>query len=258
MTLTRAQTKNLDSVEPGQFSKLSSDLSSKVSVYDIKVTHRDIFPLKIYKSKILPKALDALRVPKKTRKCFKKLFKVKNFRKAVTYLFWMFMAMKFRERSFGDLDHYSGKDPEVKRLKDNRAELYKVLEADIAKGKSRRIAFVKYWRHKFQNHLYEVRNRYDKLFTKTLQEVLPFLIGRAIIVAFEEMIRFGAEILHLNDKLCAQVYQAVFMEIVGFKVDKVFILNWLTKHSKKEQSLDKDVMNFLSNKADFMREKALA
>lgn len=60
--------------------------------------------------------------------------------------------------------------------------------------------------------------------------MLPFILGRAIIEVFEESIRFGKEILRLHDKNCAQVYQVVFMEMVGFKVDQVYVVKWLRKH----------------------------
>ena len=108
-------------------------------------------------------------------------------------------------------------------------------------------------------HYYDVRNRENKVFlTKQVQETIPFLMGRAISVAFENSIRFGAEIMNFGDKDSSQVYQVIFMEVVGFKVDQVFVRKWLKKHIKKDPSLDLQVMEFLKNKADYVKAKAIA
>lgn len=84
----------------------------------------------------------------------KKVIKDKDFQKAFAYMFWVFLALKFRERNFGDRDHYNGMDSVTKKLVDNRSELYRVLSEDLRLGHDRRISFIKYWRHKFQTHFY--------------------------------------------------------------------------------------------------------
>ena len=84
------------------------------------MTKRDEFPLKLYDSTFLVDALEQLKVLKPTRRSFKKLCKDSGFRKAFVYLFWIFFALKFRERSFGDRDHYNYQDPITKKLLDNR------------------------------------------------------------------------------------------------------------------------------------------
>ena len=48
------------------------------------------------------------------------------------------------------------------------------------------------------------------------------------------------------------------MEIVGFKVDQVFVLKWLNKNEKKKVMVDEDVMEFLKNQANFLKNKAVA
>lgn len=140
-----------------------------MSPYEFKVTEMDVFPIKVCDSKFLNHALDSFSIVKPIRKNMKKLIKVPLFRKAYTYLFWLVIALKFRERTFGDMDHFNGKDETIQSLKDDkRMELYRLMEEDLILGQSRRIRFIKYWRHKFQNHFYELRNKQDKLFTKAL------------------------------------------------------------------------------------------
>ena len=60
------------------------------------------------------------------------------------------------------------------------------MEEDLILGQNRRVNFIKQWRHKFQTHFYEVRNKQDAIFTKALQDVLPFLIAKAIIIALDD------------------------------------------------------------------------
>ena len=67
--------------------------------------------------------------------------------------------MKFRDRTFGDMDHFNGKDGLTQSLKDDRLQLFRYVEKDLKVGQSRRIEFIKYWRHKFQNHFYEARHK---------------------------------------------------------------------------------------------------
>jgi hypothetical protein len=78
-----------------EYSDFSADIMKKISPFEIKVTRNNVFPLKIYKSHYLRKALDSITISKKSRKCLKKLFKVEELRKAFLYLFWIFIAFKF-------------------------------------------------------------------------------------------------------------------------------------------------------------------
>ena len=89
------------------------------------------------------------------------------------------------------------------------------------------------------------------------QEILPFLISKAIILGADDQIRFGKELLNFHDSNHCQVYQAIFMEMVGFKVDQVFIMSWLKKHTIKDPSLDMEVVEFLENRADFLKARAV-
>ena len=86
-----------------------------------------------------------------------------------------------------------------------------------------------------------------------MQEVLPFVLGKAIIVGFENQIRFGREILSFNDPQMAQVFQFIYIELVGFKVDQIYILNWLKKYMIKDPSLDLDVLKYIQNKSGFIK-----
>ena len=120
-----------------------------MSIYDIRVTKRDDFPLAIFESDLLKKALCKLKLHKNTRSDLKKLIETTCFKKVFLYLFWIFVALKFSQRFFSDIDHFSGRDKKLKDLKDNKQELYRQLEDDLKLGQERRIKFIKYWRHKF-------------------------------------------------------------------------------------------------------------
>ena len=90
-----------------QYSAFSAHIMKKMSPYQLKVTEHNVFPIKVFKSKFLVDALDSVEIPKKNRKCLKKLFREEEFRKAFLYLFWIFIALKFQARTFGNLDHYN-------------------------------------------------------------------------------------------------------------------------------------------------------
>ena len=48
------------------------------------------------------------------------------------------------------------------------------------------------------------------------------------------------------------------MEMIGFKVDSVFVQNWIVRHTSDNPTLDAEVINFMvESRADFMKEKAL-
>lgn len=155
------------------------------------------------------------------------------------------------------MDHFNGRDAVTQSLKDRRLELFRHVEDDLMVGSARRIQFIKYWRHKFQTHLYEARHKRSEHFTRQLQESLPFIIGKAIMISFERQIRFGKEMVSYRDKKCSQVYQVVFMELVGFKVDSVFVQGWLEKHTIRTPKLSQDVLNFMQNKVGSIKEHAI-
>ena len=74
------------------------------------------------------------------------------------YLFWVFVALKFKSRSFGDLDHFNGTDKTTKYLKKrNPLYFHKLIKEDLELGKTRRITYIKYWRQKFQSYITEAR-----------------------------------------------------------------------------------------------------
>ena len=84
--------------------------------------------------------------------------------------------------------------------------------------------------------------------TQKVQEVLPFVFGAAVALAFEEKIRFGHEVLTYKDPNSAQLYQAIFMEIVGFKVDRVYVARFLKRKMQKEIPIRKTVEEFFKDK----------
>ena len=49
----------------------------------------------------------------------------------------------------------------------------------------------------------------------------------------------------------------VFLLIKGFKVDQVFITNWLSKNLVSEPKGDEDVFKYLHDRYGFMKEKAM-
>ena len=51
----------------------------------------------------------------------------------------------------------------------------------------------------------------------------------------------------------AQVFQFIYIELVGFKVDQIYILNWLKKYMIKDPSLDLDVIKYIQNKSGFIK-----
>lgn len=56
---------------------------------------------------------------------------------------------------------------------------------------------------------------------------LPFVFARAIRDLFEGYIRFGYELIRTYDPELVQLHQFVFIELIGFRVDSIYILNQL-------------------------------
>ena len=118
-----------------------------MSPYDIKITQKDYFPLKIYDSEFLKLALDSFEIVKPVRKKLKKLILETSLRKAFTYLWWVIFALKFKNYTFGDIDHFNGRDKTTKAMyKNKRLELYALMQEDLKIGQARRINLIKYWR----------------------------------------------------------------------------------------------------------------
>ena len=95
-------------------------IANKMSAYDLKISQKDTFPLQVFESHFLRESLDSFELRGHIRKHYKKLIHFQPFRKAFVYLFWLFVAMKFRDRTFGDMDHFNGKDNLTQSLKDDR------------------------------------------------------------------------------------------------------------------------------------------
>lgn len=123
-------------------------MMNKVNPYNLKVTDETHLPIKLYHSNYLKQALGTFTIAKKIKKNLKKLFRLSRFRKSFVYLFWIFIALKFTDRTFGNYNHFNG-DANTRKLKKDRFKLYRLLEEDIALGYERRINFIKYWRYKF-------------------------------------------------------------------------------------------------------------
>ena len=119
----------------GKYSELTYELINKLSPYELKVTKKDVFPVKIYNSDFLEDALNLFEISQSIKKSLMRLFKDRTFRKAFMYLFWVFVGLKFKNRSFGDLDHFNGTDETTKNMKiKNRRKLYGLMEEDIQVG----------------------------------------------------------------------------------------------------------------------------
>ena len=86
--------------------------------------------------------------------------------------------------------------------------------------------------------MYETRKNFERLLTRQVQDALPFLFGKAIYAAFADLIRYGQSIINFGDAVGVQVYQMIFMEIFGLKVDQVFVTSWLKKHEIEEVKLE--------------------
>ena len=89
---------------------MTHELNKKMSAFDLKITAQDVLPLKVFESKYFLEAINQVKLTKSICKDLKKLANTPSFCKAFMYLFWIFLGLKFRERTFGDMDHYNGKD----------------------------------------------------------------------------------------------------------------------------------------------------
>lgn len=48
------------------------------------------------------------------------------------------------------------------------------------------------------------------------------------------------------------------MEMVGLKIDKVFVTSWLKKHEVEEIKFDSNVAAYFKDRTAFIKEKAIA
>ena len=81
--------------------------------------------------------------------------------------------------------------------------------------------------------------------TKKVQDALPFVIGKALKVAFIELVRFGKRVIGFGDPQGIQPYMMIWAEVVGFKVDEVFVTRFLRKHEIADVKVDSQVAEFL-------------
>ena len=111
---------------------MAYSMLTKISPYEIKVNKKNVFPLKVYDSDFLRSALDSFELAKPVRKSLKQLILDRSFRRAYLYLWWVMFALKFTGRTFGDIDHFNGRDSVTREMKDhNRIELYALMQVDI-------------------------------------------------------------------------------------------------------------------------------
>ena len=86
-----------------------------------------------------------------------------------------------------------------------------------------------------------------------VQEVIPFVLGTAVTLAFEDTIRFGHEVLTYNDPNASQLYQVIFMETVGFKVDRVYVTRYLKRKVRRAEPIRASVAEFFRDRQDYMQ-----
>ena len=48
------------------------------------------------------------------------------------------------------------------------------------------------------------------------------------------------------------------MEIIGFKVDSVYVQNWMTKHKNPIPQIDLDGLGFMHTSVGFMKDKTVS
>lgn len=94
--------------------------------------------------------------------------------------------------------------------------------------------------------------------TKHIQDAIPFVLGKAIHLAFIDLIRFGKKVVGFGDLQGVQPYMMIFMEVVGFKVDQVFITSFLKKHEIADLKVDSKVAEFLQDRTAFIKDRAIA
>ena len=190
--------------QKSQFHDLTISLVSKIGLYEIKVTEQDRFPFLVYDIESLKQALDRYKLQAVTRSNFRALLRSDYFKKAFLYVFWIFMALKFKDHAFGNYDHFS---PVDQIFKDQQylsgKEKYNLKNEDLELGRQRRISFIQYWRVKFQANMMKLRRENASLLIPNTQDMIPFIFGEAIIICFENNVRFGKQIIEFGDPKCS-------------------------------------------------------
>ena len=74
-------------------------------------------------------------------------------------------------------------------------------------------------------------------------------------MAILDQIRFGELVVNYNDLGGCQIYQVVFTEMVGFKVDRVFVQKFITKYLVSESKIDEEVLKFFSDQVGYLKGK---
>ena len=119
-------------------------------------------------------------------------------RKCFVYLLWMYMSLKFKHFAVPDL--------------------------------------VDYLRSKLILHYRKLQTQLQKKATADLViKFLPFLFGAGIQKLMDSFIRFGQQLIRQHDQFLFKLYQFVFQELVGFKVDSIYIENYLNRNHRKKE-----------------------
>ena len=179
-----------------------------------------------------------------------RLIKLPEMKKCFLYMFWLYFAMKFRDGSFAILDHTKTSAAKTHCLDVDMGlqERRRIIEQDLGVARQRRVEFIKQWRAKFQHYFMTLRREKAKLMTYKVQEAIPFIFGTAIALAYEEKIRFGHEVLTYKDPNSSQLFQAIFMETVGFKVDKVYVTRFIKRKVEREVPMKANVEAFFRDR----------
>lgn len=82
-----------------------------------------------------------------------------------------------------------------------------------------------------------------------LLKVLPFVFGRAIYLVIRDQVKFGQQLLEHEDPQCVQLYQFVLFELVGLRVDSIYIRKALHMYRR----VDPDAGKFRDGR-DFQKE----
>ena len=126
-------------------------------------------------------------------------------RKCFVYLLWMYMSLKFKHFAVPDL--------------------------------------VDHLRSKLNFHYRKLQTQLQKKSTADLViKFLPFLFGAGIQKLMDSYIRFGQQLIRQHDQFLSKLYQFVFLELVGFKVDSIYIQQYLRRNQRK-----KDPFSFRAN-----------
>lgn len=236
-----------------------AELTAKLDPRDVRLTTPDGFPVRIYRSTYLRQALERFTLKPKVERALRKLVRLPEMKKAFLYIFWIYFAMRFRDGSFAVLDHAMASAATAHCLDVDIGvqERRRIIEQDLEVAHQRRVKFIKQWRAKFQHYFMTLRREQPRLMPYKVQEVIPFVLGTAITLAFEDTIRFGHEVLTYKDPNAAQLYQVIFMETVGFKVDRVYVTRFLKRKVLRAAPIKASVEAFFRDRKNYLQSQAL-